>query len=161
MRRAFLPTVASVVLLAASPADGATASWGKINNFGLGMLQNAVYEQHGFGTSGSPRFYTSYRVGGGRIDLLFKHGRVSAVSCSASGPPGGGGCPAGFALPDGVALGSPVPYRSPWHGYARYTPQEPQYDFFYWRKAVRVGGRTLHVYLLVERGKIVSISETT
>jgi hypothetical protein len=104
MRPAFLPTVVCLVLLAASPAGGATASWGKIDSFGLGMLQNAVYEQHGFGTSGSPRFYTSYRAGGGRVDLLFKHGRVSAVSCSASGPAGGGGCPTGFALPDGVSL---------------------------------------------------------
>jgi hypothetical protein len=143
----------------AAPSDA--ASWGKMSGFGLGMLQDAVYQQHGFGTSGGPKFFTSYRVEGGRVDLMFKHGRVTDLNCSAPGPLAGGGCPTGFTLPDGTSLGTKVPYRSPWHGYSRYTPQEPQYDFYYWRKSVRSGGRIVHVYLITERGKVTSIAEAT
>lgn len=153
-----------VVTLAGTVGRAAPAApnpWGKMAGFGLGTLQDAVYEQHGFGTSGQPNFETSYRVAGGRVDLFFKHARIAAVNCAAPGPLAGGGCPAGFALPDGIALGSRVPYQSPWHGYSRYNPEQPQYDFYYWRKAVKVGARVVHVYLITERGKVTSIAEAT
>jgi hypothetical protein len=144
-----------------SHANAAPSTWGKIGSFGLGMLQDAVYEQHGFGSSGGRKFYSSYRDGGGRVDLLFKHGRVSEVGCSAPGSVAGGGCPSGFGLPDGVSLGVAAPYRSPWRGYARYVPPEPQYDLYYWKKVVRTPARLVYVYLVVERGKVISIGEST
>jgi hypothetical protein len=148
------------VAVAATSVAAATSQWGKIGEVGVGMLQDAVYQQHGYGSSGQPQFVTSYRERGGQVDVLFKHGRVTNVSCSEANA-GGRGCPAGFALPDGVALNMPVPFRTPWRGYTRYVPPDAQFDFYYWRKAVRVGGRLLHVYLMTERGKIVSIGEGT
>ena len=142
-----------------STANGATPQWGKIGGIGIGMLQNAVYQQHGFGSSGRPGSYTRYRLQGGEVEIGFVHGRVAGVNCGALG--GEAGCPQGFALPDGVTQHTHVPYKSPWKGYARYTPQQPQSDFYYWRKVVRAGGRPLHIYLITERGKVLSIAEAT
>ena len=148
------------LLAVAVPARAAAPTWGKIGGIGVGMLQNAVIEQHGLGERDSctdkgcedVRYY-------GRVQVVFEHGRVSSVNCAAPGPLAGRGCPAGFALPDTVSLGTPVPYQKQWRGYVRYTPQEPQYDFFYWKKSVRVGGRVLGVYLTIEKGKVIDIME--
>ena len=37
---------------ASSFAQAGTPTWGKIGDLGIGMLQDAVYQQHGFGSSG-------------------------------------------------------------------------------------------------------------
>ncbi len=149
-----------IALTASVSARVAAPAWGKIGGIGVGMLQDAVVEQHGLGERDSctgegcadVRYY-------GRVQVSFEHSRVVSVDCTAPGSLAGRGCPAGFALPDGLALGTPVPYRKHWRGYVRYTPQEPQYDFFYWKKSVRVGGRAIGVYLIIEKGKVIGITE--
>lgn len=146
--------------IAPATALSAAAAWGKIGGIGVGMLQDAVIYQHGLGQRDSctdkgcldVRYY-------GRIQVIFKHGRVASVDCAALGSLAGRGCPAGFVLPDGVSLGTPVPYGKHWHGYVRYTPQDQQYDFYSWKKYVRVGGRVIVVYLTIEKGKVIGILE--
>jgi hypothetical protein len=80
--------------------------------------------------------------------------------CTAPSSLAGRGCLAGFALPDGVALGTPVPYAKRWRSYIRYTPRDAQYDLYSWKKQVRVGGRLIGIYLTVEKGKVISIGES-
>jgi hypothetical protein len=159
-RIAFLGSLLAV-LGAASSAHAAPSGWGKIGGIGVGMLQDAVVYHYGVGHRNScadkgcadVRYY-------GKVQVVFEHGRVASINCAAPGSLAGRGCPFGFALPDGVALGTTVPYAKRWRGYVRYTPQEGQYDLYSWKKQVRVGGRLVGVFLTVEKSKVVSIGES-
>lgn len=153
--------VAAVALLSTQTASAAAPQWGKIGTIGIGMLRAAVVEQQGFGVSDSCTGVGCATVGQyGKLQVQFSNGRVTDIDCAAPGSLAGTGCPAGFTLPDGVTLGTPVPYRTNWNGYTRYTPTEPQYDLFYWRRTVNESGRRIHVYLVVEKGHIISIAES-
>jgi hypothetical protein len=148
-------------LTVAGAGFAATNQWGKIGGIGVGMLQDAVIYQHGLGqrdscTEKGCADVRSY----GRVQVTFVHGRVSSVNCSAAGALAGRGCPTDFVLPDGVKLGTAVPFAKRWRGYVRYTPQEPQYDFYSWKKSVRVGARLVGIYLTVEKAKVVAIVES-
>jgi len=161
---ALFGTVIAVALSAvvvAVPAHAAAPVWGKIGGIGVGMLQDAVIYHYGVGERDSctdkgcadVRYY-------GKVQVVFEHGRVAAIYCTAPGSLAGRGCPPGFALPDRVALGTPVPYAKRWRSYTRYTPRDAQYDLYSWKKQVRVGGRLIGIYLTVEKGKVISIGES-
>jgi hypothetical protein len=144
----------------AAPAAAGAPVWGKIGNIGVGMLQEAVIEQNGLGEQqGCGQGCVDIRYYG-KVEVEFKGGRVVSISCAAPGSLAGRGCPAGFALPGGVELGTRVPYRKQWRGFSRYVPATPQSDLFYWRRYVRVGGRRIEVDLVVEKGRVIDITES-
>jgi len=152
-------SISSVMLASASTL---ATPWGTIGGIAVGTPQTTVVEQRGPGVHyNAPcpicvdlRYY-------GRVLVEFQHQRVLHVGCAAPGPMAGRGCPRGFALPDGVALGTSVEPRSPWRGYARYIPSiGGEYDFVYGKKSVRVAGRTVWVYLVVEKGRVIGVTES-
>lgn len=131
--------------------------WGMIGPFQLGMLQSAVYKTHGYGSTGEAWPWTSYRVAGGTVKVGFLlRRRLSDLSCATPGFPQGGGCPKGFQLPDGVAVGTLVPARSPWRGYTRSRSSQRL-----WEKTVRTATRRISVTIFAMQGKVVFIGEST
>ena len=139
----------------------AALSWGTIGGIRVGSAQAALIHKRGPGVRYNKpcpicvdlRWY-------GPVLVEFKHRRVVRLDCAATGPLAGRGCPHGFVLPDGVALGTPVPRQTRWHGYVTYVPMTgAQYDFIYWRRSVRVGHRAIWVSLVVEKGRVIGITE--
>jgi len=164
MRRRVLAAVVLACCASAFVVSGArtaTPAWGKIGALGIGMLEQAVIYHQGLGRQESCTSKGCADVRGyGTVQVVFEHGRVASVDCAAPGSLAGRGCPAGFVLPDGVALGTPVPFASSWRGYVRYQPPDAQYDLFSWKKQVRLGGRAIVVYLTVEKGRVIGIGES-
>jgi hypothetical protein len=156
----------TLCLICALTRVGAGASlavepvWGKMGGIAVGMLQEAVIYNQGLGhrESCTDKGCADVRDYDG-VQVIFEHGRVGSVNCAAPGPLAGHGCPNGFVLPDGVALGTRVPFGKSWRGYIRYIPPDAQYDFFYWKKHVRIDGRLIGVYLMIEKGKVIGIGE--
>jgi hypothetical protein len=156
-----LGLLASLIAFTTSgSAHTTTPAWGKIGGIGVGMLQDAVVYRYGLGhrNSCTDKGCADVRTYG-KVQVVFKHGRVASIDCASPGPLAGRGCPLGFVLPDGVTLGTAVPYAKHWRGYVRYTPKDSQYDLYSWKKQVRVGGRLIGVYLTVEKGRVIGIVE--
>jgi hypothetical protein len=159
--------VAALFFLAAPISSAATTSgWGSIAGIAVGASQATVIAQHGPDSSPScagQQGCLDYHVYG-KVAVVFVRNKVASVSCGSPAL-GGLGCPAGFVLPDGVALGTAVaPSGRSWHGYA--NPKQPagiDIDMggpageSTWSKSLRVGSRRVSVVLGVMKGKVVSI----
>jgi hypothetical protein len=157
--------VVALFVFAAPISSGATApTWGTIAGITIGTPQATVIAQHGPGSGPScagRQMCLDYHVYG-KVAVVFAGGKAASVSCGAAAL-GGFGCPAGFALPDGVFLGMTVPAGKGWRGYS--LPKASSWVHVdtgatgqsTWSKSLRVGSSTVYVVLGVAKAKVVMI----
>jgi len=157
--------VVALFLFAAPISSGATApTWGTIAGITIGTPQATMIAQHGQGVvpaCASQQWCLDYHVYG-KVAVVFAGGKVASVSCGAPAL-GGYGCPAGFALPDGVFLGMTVPAGKSWRGYA--LPKTSSWVHVdvgasgesTWSKSLRLGSSTVYVVLGAAKGKVLAI----
>jgi hypothetical protein len=95
----------------------------------------------------------------GSVEVSFVGHVVRSLLC-ATPELMGRGCPPGFALPDGVSLGTRVPEQpTHWHGYVRADAHPSQYAT--WNKAVPGrGGNHIDVFFSLYRDKVVAMGES-
>ena len=148
----------SLTLLATPVSSGATRPvWGTMGGITMLTPETTVIAQHGRGE----------RIGGkmtddryyGSVEVSFVGHVVRSLLC-ATPELMGRGCPPGFALPDGVSLGTRVPEQpTHWHGYVRADAHPSQYAT--WNKAVPGrGGNHIDVFFSLYRDKVVAIGES-
>ena len=92
-------------------------------------------------------FYKEYVLDYVALDNVKDYGRVTGLAS----------CDPNFELPDGVALGTKIPFGKTWNGYKRVALYEPG-PRPGWRKFVRVGKAGLRVTLDIDRGRVTCVS---
>ena len=145
-----LSALASVTSAAAAPAS--SRNWSSMGPFSIGTTRAAVYKAHGFGSAGAAATITTYPIAEGVVSVAFVSGKVADLECGAAHllEP----CPAGFALPDGVADGTKVPRKKQWHNY---TLEAGNNGTFTMSRTATAGGTRIGVILAVSKGSVSGI----
>ena len=134
-------------------ARSVTPSWTKMGGIGLGTLRDAIEYRRGKGRplNAYTKDVVTYRVPGGRVGVAYANGRVSSLW--SSDPV--------FELPDGVVIGTLVPYRrvgGTWNGYRRchYLVDSGSGNFAPngWAKRVRRGRSEVIVRLVTNKQRV-------
>lgn len=161
----FVLLVSLVVL--ALPAHGFSdptkPSWMCVSGVCLGNSRASVDYRFGF-PDGPDIPSRDLRVRGGRLHVCFWRCR-NAVTEDGFTYYGGTIRPANrvlnvstcdriVRLPDGVTIGTPIPFSSRWKGYRRITGEGGAFE---WEKHVRFGSQTVTVSLLMNKGRVFCI----
>ena len=138
------------------------ASWRCIAGICVGQSRTALADRYG-GSARSDIPSRTLRVKGGRVGACFwrcfnavtedgftYYGGVTrpadrVLTVSTCGPV--------FRLPDGVTLGTAIPFGQRWHGYRRMT-RYLEGGGFGWERVVRQSGVSTKVMLTMNRGRV-------
>jgi hypothetical protein len=158
---------AAIAALPTAPATASTpaASWRCIAGICVGHSRTSVAYRFG-GSAASNIPSQTVRVTGGRVWVCFWR-CFNAVTEDSFTYYGGsrraanrvltvGTCDPIVRLPDGVTIGTSIPFGQYWNGYRRIT-QYLEGGGFGWEKVVSIRGTRTKVILSTNRGRVICV----
>jgi hypothetical protein len=138
----------------AGPEATTKASWTCIRGVCVGTTVAAMYDRYGpdWATPYDGAVSAGIAVPGGRVyvtnvgDLCRATGRITTVSTSDPI----------VRLPDGVQIGTKIPFGPKWRGYTHFTHG----DFKAWRKRISVKGAKVEVRLETLKRRVTGVRLT-
>jgi hypothetical protein len=156
-----LVTAAVTSAHATPAADTVTPSWVCIKGLCIGHSRDRIDYRYGPNWNGG-RLSRSLKVPGGSVGVAFYRELVLDYVALDNVKPtnhvtGVGTCDPVFRLPDGVELGTRIPFGRYWKGYKRVNLFEPG-PRPGWRRFVTVGGKKVRVTLDIDQGRVRCVS---
>jgi hypothetical protein len=151
--------VAVALALPLTASTAPKADWKCIAGICVGTSRAEI--GYRFNRYGGPEtsLWWRVRVGGGRVFMTFFK-EVDAVALDnitrTNFVTKVETCDPIVRLPDGVTIGTKIPFGNWWRGYKFGYGGDPYGPI--WQKRIHVGSRTIRVRLIIEKGRVVCVS---